>query len=67
MNAVATETPRTILMTMPEVCNQLRVSKATGFRLVKRGDVRSVKIGDRRLVLAVDLERYIARLAGEAA
>lgn len=46
-------------LTIAEVAERLRIGKRTVERYVATGDIRSVKIGRRRFVLADELERYI--------
>lgn len=52
----------TLLLTIPEVADLLRLSRAKVFEIVARGDLVSVKIDGARRVRRVDLERYVAEL-----
>lgn len=53
------------LLTVPEACATLRVSRWSFYRLVQQGRLRSVKIGARRLVPAAALDDLVAALAAE--
>jgi excisionase family DNA binding protein len=54
--------PTRLLYEIPDAGNQLSVSARTIERLVKDGEIASVKIGRRRLVPHDALEDYIDRL-----
>jgi excisionase family DNA binding protein len=54
--------PTRLLYEIPDAGNQLSVSARTVERLVKDGEIASVKIGRRRLVPHDALEDYIDRL-----
>lgn len=50
---------------VPETAALLSITDRTLFRMVKAGDIRSVKVGRRRTVfLRSDIERYLNRIAG---
>jgi excisionase family DNA binding protein len=51
------------LYSLHQVETALGVSRSTLYRLMERGELRSVKIGDRRLIPIIELER----LCGEPA
>jgi excisionase family DNA binding protein len=51
-----------VLLTVEEAAELLRLGRTTTFELVIRGDIQSVKIGRRRLVLREGLDRYVAEL-----
>jgi excisionase family DNA binding protein len=53
------------LLTVPEACATLRVSRWMFYRLVQQRQLRTVKIGSRRLVQASALDAYLQRLATE--
>jgi excisionase family DNA binding protein len=47
------------LLTLPEVETQLRVSRATVRRLIRRGQLPIVKVGRRTLVTRPALEAFV--------
>lgn len=49
---------------IPEVAEALAVSVATVWRVIKRGELRTFKIGSATLVSAEDLRAMIARAQG---
>lgn len=51
------------LLGLQQVAGRLSVSYVTVKRLVARGDLRSVTLGDRRLVRESDLSTFIATLS----
>ena len=51
-----------VLLTVEEAAELLRLGRTTTFELVMRGDIQSVKIGRRRLVVREGLDRYVAEL-----
>lgn len=51
-----------LLLTIPEVAERMRVGRRTVERLVAAGEIRSVLIRRRRFVQETELERYV-RLA----
>jgi excisionase family DNA binding protein len=51
-----------VLLTVEEAAELLRLGRTTTFELVMRGDIQSVKIGRRRLVIRDGLDRYVAEL-----
>jgi len=53
---------RSVLLTVEEAAELLRLGRTTTFELVMRGDIQSVKIGRRRLVVREGLDRYVAEL-----
>jgi excisionase family DNA binding protein len=58
------------LLTLPEVQAYLRVSRATVRRLIIRGQLPIVKVGQRTLVTRQALEAFVrqqGRVAGEEA
>lgn len=50
------------LLTIPETCARLRISRWSLYRLIQRHDVETVTIGRRRLVPHAEVERFIAGL-----
>jgi excisionase family DNA binding protein len=57
-----------MLMTIPEVGAELRIDRATVYRLLRRGDLPLplVRIGSSVRVRVADLERYLEQLAEAA-
>ena len=54
--------PEVRFLTVPEVARLLRISRATLYRIFDRGELRRVKVGQRRVAIPVaDVEAYIAR------
>lgn len=49
-------------MSVEEAAKSLRIGRTRTFELVARGDLRSVKIGSRRLVVREGLKEYVDRL-----
>ncbi|WP_366525207.1 helix-turn-helix domain-containing protein [Ferrimicrobium sp.] len=54
------------LLTVSETAQALRLSRATLYGILSRGDLRSVYIGSRRLIRSSDLAAFIANLSSEA-
>lgn len=53
------------LFTTKEVATRLRISKRTVERLIHKGELRIVKIGDLVRIAPADVEDYIARQRGK--
>lgn len=49
------------LLTIREVAEALRLSYWSVLRLIKRGELVSLKIGSRRIVLEEDLQEFLGR------
>ena len=56
-----------VLYTVPEAGGLLRVSRTRVFEMIAAGELRSIKIGRRRLVPAAALDELIARLSAPTA
>jgi excisionase family DNA binding protein len=54
-----------LLHTVPEAGGVLRVSRTKVFEMIAAGELRSVKIGRRRLVPADAIEELVERLSQE--
>jgi len=54
--------PEPALMTVPEVCARLRVSRWMFYRLVQSGQLRTIKLGARRLVPVEAVVALVAQL-----
>jgi excisionase family DNA binding protein len=50
-----------------EATAALGISRATLYRLMERGEIRSFKIGTRTLMMRGELEAFLGRHAGPAA
>lgn len=48
------------LLTIPEVAFRLGIGRTLAYRLVMKGDIPSITIGRRRLVLASGIEQFIS-------
>lgn len=48
-----------VLLTRVEVCTRLRIGLNTLARITAKGDLKSVRIGDRRLYRATDVDAFI--------
>lgn len=55
-----------LLLTVPEACARLRISRWSFYRLMNEGSVETIRLGSRRLVPAAGLVRLIERLAEES-
>ncbi len=53
------ERPRRILYTVVEAAALLGISKSTAHELIVRGELEAVRLGGRRLISPVVLERLI--------
>lgn len=54
------------MLTVPEACERLRISKWTLYRLIQSGRLTSVKIGSRRLISVSSIAKFIEQLESEA-
>lgn len=54
--------PRRLLYSIADAAVQLSVSERTADRLIRDGEIESVKIGRRRLIPHDALENYVQRL-----
>ena len=55
-----------VTVSVEEAAMLLGIGRTVAYRLVQSGDLRSVKIGRRRLVVRISIEEYVARLEGTA-
>ena len=53
------------LYPIPAVMEETGLGRTTVFGLISSGELRSVKVGRRRLVPAAALDEYIANLTGD--
>lgn len=58
---------QTLLLRVPDVCEQLGLSRASVQRLLSSGAIRSVQIGRSRRVLYTDLQKYVDDLTFDVA
>jgi excisionase family DNA binding protein len=58
---------RSELLTVPEAAQRLRVSKWMLYNLIRSRQLRTVKIGSRRLVRVSAITAYLAALEDEVA
>jgi excisionase family DNA binding protein len=56
-----------LLLDIDEVCNRLRITRWTVYQLINKRRLKSVLIGRRRLVAAVDLAAFVDQLRAEEA
>jgi excisionase family DNA binding protein len=50
------------LLTIREACARLKLSRASMYRLIARGELPTVRIGRSRRVIREDLDRFITTL-----
>jgi excisionase family DNA binding protein len=50
------------LLTIREACDRLKLSRASLYRLIQRGELPTVRIGRSRRVVSEDLDRFITTL-----
>ena len=63
-SAVPPERPEPLL-TVPEACAALRVSKWTLYQLIRRRQLATIKIGSRRCIPVASVQALIERLRSE--
>jgi excisionase family DNA binding protein len=51
-----------LLLTVTEAAQRIRLGRSITYDLIRRGELRSVKIGGARRVLVTDLEEFVRRL-----
>ena len=56
-----------LLLTVTEAAQRIRLGRSFTYDLIRRGELRSVKIGGARRVLAADLEEFVQRLRDQCA
>jgi excisionase family DNA binding protein len=52
------------LLTVPEACAQLRISRWSLYRLMQQRRLNTVTIGRRRLIPQAEVDRFVVSLAG---
>jgi excisionase family DNA binding protein len=55
----------TVLYTVPEACQMLRISRWMLYRLIQTRRLTTIKIGSRRLIPTDEITSYIQRLVAE--
>jgi excisionase family DNA binding protein len=61
-----TAAPLPALLTYAQACQQLGVSRATLYKLLRAGDIRNVSLAAQvRRIPAVELDRYVAELLSQ--
>lgn len=48
-------------------CRQIGISRTMFYELMKSGDIRTIRVGGRRLVRREDIEAFLERMAANAA
>ena len=66
-NTVQREVTDSYLLTIDEAAERLRVSRWSVYNLIRANQLRTVKIGRRRLVTPAALTEYVKQLDGKAA
>jgi excisionase family DNA binding protein len=59
--------PARVLLRPEEAANSLGISRATAYRLIRAGELRTVRLGSRMKVPVAAVEEFAARLDAEAA
>jgi len=54
------EIKSTLLLTVAETAEELRVARSTVYKFISSGELKSIHIGSRRLIRRSDLESFIA-------
>jgi len=57
--------PDALAYTVPEAARLLRIGRSTLYELIGADAVKTIKVGDRRLVRRADLESFLDRLEAE--
>jgi excisionase family DNA binding protein len=58
--------PIPILVTVDEAATMLRIGRTVAYQLMQKGEIRSVKIGRVRRVVASSIREYVMRLVDHA-
>jgi excisionase family DNA binding protein len=51
-----------LLVSVEQACERLGISRMTFYRLLRRDELRTAKIGRRRMVSPTELNRFVARM-----
>jgi excisionase family DNA binding protein len=55
----------TTLMTIPEVMDRLKIGRTLAYRLIRSGELQSVKVGRTRRVSTTALDHFISSRPGD--
>jgi excisionase family DNA binding protein len=61
--ATPAEKPPRLLLTVEEAAERIGICRSNMFKLIRRGDVKSVRVGRLRRVTPAALEDYVKRLS----
>ena len=50
------------LLSIQGACTRLSLSRSTVYTLIKKGELKTVKIGTRRMFTSAEIDRYIQNL-----
>jgi excisionase family DNA binding protein len=64
-NSGQQDSPR-LLLTVEEAADRIGICRSNMFKLIRQGDVKSVKVGRLRRVTPAALEDYVQRLSAPA-
>ena len=56
-----------LLLTVTEAAHRIGLGRTFTYDLIRRGELRSLKIGGSRRVAVADIEEFVGRLRDEAA
>jgi excisionase family DNA binding protein len=59
------ETPPRLLLTVEEAAERIGICRSNMFKLIRRGEIQSVKVGRLRRVTPAALEDFVRRLTAE--
>lgn len=62
----ASAQPGSAMLTIEEACQYLRISKWTLYRLIHTGNLKTIKIGSRRIIRGSSLQEFVDRLEAGA-
>ena len=59
-------TPQRLLLTVEEAADRIGICRSNMFKLIRQGEVKSVKVGRLRRITPAALEDFIGKLASSA-
>jgi excisionase family DNA binding protein len=62
MNPVNVPADKELLVSVDAACARLGISRMTLYRLIRRDEIKTGRIGRRRLVSVKELDRFVARM-----